>query len=305
MEKFSFFNDIDDDRVYFAEDFARHLAKYFTNGIFNNELKVLANNDMTITIQEGDANIEGYRYTNTSDLTKTIDTADGALKRIDNVVIRLDLTNRLISAQIIKGTFSDKPSAPSLVRSSTVYDIKLAEVYIDKGITSITQSAIKDTRFDKNVCGNVVSTVETIDTTDVYNQLYTKFEELIQQEENEFTAWFNRIKNQLDSDAAGRLATQINKIVDSGLKSYTKTLTIDNWLLNSETNLYEYDIIDSGITSKTLVNGNLDLSNQVKLNDAMINSYDGGFKILTTEKPIEDIEITITYQVSNLEMEVV
>lgn len=305
MEKFSFFNDIDDDRVYFAEDFARHLAKYFTNGIFNNELKVLANNDMTITIQEGDANIEGYRYTNTGDLTKTIDTADGELKRIDNVVIRLDLTNRLISAQIIKGTFSDKPSAPSLVRSSTVYDIKLAEVYIDNGITSITQSAIKDTRFDKNVCGNVVSTVETIDTTDVYNQLYTKFEELIQQEQDTFTAWFNRIKNQLDSDAAGHLAAQINKIVDNGLRSYTKRLTIDNWLLNNETNLYEYDIIDSDITSTTLVNGNLDISNQVKLNDAMINSYDGGFKILTTEKPIEDIDITITYQVSNLSLEVV
>ena len=305
MEKFSFFNDIDDDRVYFAEDFARHLAKYFTNGIFNNELQVIANNDMTITIKEGDANIEGYRYTNTGDLTKTIDTADGALKRIDNVVIRLDLTNRLISAQIIKGTFSDKPSAPSLVRSSTVYDIKLAEVYIDNGITSITQSAIKDTRFDKNVCGNVVSTVETIDTTDVYKQLYTKFEELIQQEQDTFTAWFNRIKNQLDSDAAGHLAAQINKIVDNGLRSYTKRLTIDNWLLNNETNLYEYDIIDSDITSTTLVNGNLDISNQVKLNDAMINSYDGGFKILTTEKPIEDIDITITYQVSNLSLEVV
>lgn len=303
MEKFSFFNDIDDDRVYFAEDFARHLAKYFTNGIFNNELRVLANNDMTITIQEGDANIEGYRYTNTGDLTKTIDTADGALKRIDNVVIRLDLTNRLISAQIIKGTFSDKPSAPNLVRSSTIYDIKLAEVYVDNGITSITQSAIKDTRFDKSVCGNVVSTIETIDTTDVYNQLYTKFEELIQQEEDTFTAWFNRIKNQLDSDAAGHLAAEINKIVDSGLKSYTKRLTIDNWLLNNETNLYEYDIIDSGITSNTLVNGNLDLTNQVKFNDAMINSYDGGFKILTTEKPIEDIDITITYQVSNLSLE--
>ena len=166
-------------------------------------------------------------------------------------------------------------------------------------------SAIKDTRFDKNVCGNVVSTVETIDTTDVYNQLYTKFEELIQQEQDTFTAWFNRIKNQLDSDAAGHLAAQINKIVDNGLRSYTKRLTIDNWLLNNETNLYEYDIIDSDITSTTLVNGNLDISNQVKLNDAMINSYDGGFKILTTEKPIEDIDITITYQVSNLSLEVV
>lgn len=303
MEKFSFFNDIDDDRVYFAEDFARHLAKYFTNGIFNNELRVISNNDMTVTIKEGDANIEGYRYTNTEDLTKTIDTADGALKRIDNVVIRLDLTNRLISAQIIKGTFSDSPSAPSLVRSSTTYDIKLAEIYVDNGVTSITQSAIKDTRFDKNVCGNVVSTVETIDTTDVYNQLYTKFEEIIQQETTEFTAWFNRIKNQLDTDAAGHLAAEINKIVDSGLKSYTKQLVIDNWSLNNETNLYEYYIIDSDITSNTLVNVNLDLKNQVKLNDGIVNSYDGGFKILTSEKPIENIDTTITYQVSNLSLE--
>ena len=293
MEKSSFFNDIDDDRVYFAEDFARHLAKYFTNGIFNNELKVIANNDMTVTIQEGDANIEGYRYTNTASLTKTIDTADGSLKRIDNVVIRLDLTNRLISAQIIKGTF----------RSSTIYDLKLAEVYIGNGVTSITQANITDTRFNKNMCGNVVSTVETIDTTDVYNQLYTKFEEIIQQETTEFTAWFNRIKNQLDTDAAGHLAAEINKIVDSGLKSYTKTLTVDNWSLNNETNLYEYDIIDSDVTSSTLVNVNLDLVNQVKLNDGMVNSYNGGFKIITSEKPLENIDTTITYQVSNLSLE--
>ena len=303
MEKSSFFNDIDNDRVYFAEDFARHLAKYFTNGIFNNELKVIANNDMTVTIQEGDANIEGYRYTNTASLTKTIDTADGSLKRIDNVVIRLDLTNRLISAQIIKGTFSDSPSAPSLVRSSTIYDLKLAEVYIGNGVTSITQANITDTRFNKNMCGNVVSTVETIDTTDVYNQLYTKFEEIIQQETTEFTAWFNRIKNQLDTDAAGHLAAEINKIVDSGLKSYTKTLTVDNWSLNNETNLYEYDIIDSDVTSSTLVNVNLDLVNQVKLNDGMVNSYNGGFKIITSEKPLENIDTTITYQVSNLSLE--
>lgn len=303
MEKYSFFNDINDDRVYFAEDFARHLKKYFTNGIFNNELRVIANNDMTITIQEGDANIEGYRYSNTGDLIKTVETADGTLKRIDNVVIRLDLTNRLISAQIIKGTFSDNPSAPALVRSSTVYDIKIAEIYVNNGATSITQSAIKDTRFEESVCGVVASTVETLNTEEIYDQLYTKFEEYIQTTEDTFSEWFNKIKNQLDSDAAGKLANQIYEIVKNGLKSYETTLTLDNWVLNSDTNLYEYDIIDSDITSNTLVNGNLDLANQVKLNDASINSYDGGFKISTTEKPLEDIEITITYQLSNMELE--
>ncbi len=303
MEKYSFFNDINDDRVYFAEDFARHLKKYFTNGIFNNELRVVANNDMTITIEEGDANIEGYRYTNTGDLIKTVEMADGTLKRIDNVVLRLDLTNRLISAQIIKGTFSDSPVAPSLVRSSTIYDIKLAEIYIDKGITSITQSAITDTRFNESVCGVVASTVETLNTEEIYDQLYTKFEEYIQTTEDTFNEWFNKIKNQLDEDAAGRLSNQIYEIVKNGLKSYVTTLTLANWTVNSSTNLYEYDIIDSGITSNTLVNGILDLENQVKLNDAIINSYDGGFKILTSEKPFEDIEITITYQLSNMELE--
>lgn len=201
MEKFSFFNDIDDDRVYFAEDFARHLAKYFTNGIFNNELQVIANNDMTITIKEGDANIEGYRYTNTGDLTKTIDTADGALKRIDNVVIRLDLTNRLISAQIIKGTFSDSPSAPSLVRNSTTYDLRIAKIIVPEGTTKITQDLIIDTRFLTSDCGNVVSTVQQLNTDDIFAQYNA-----------EFNKWFNNVKDVLSSDAAGNLQSEIDSI---------------------------------------------------------------------------------------------
>lgn len=303
MEKFNFFNDIDGDRVYFAEDFARHLAKYFTNGIFNNELRVVANNDMSITIEAGDANIEGYRYTNTDALQKTIENADGTLNRIDNVVLRLDLTNRLISAQIIKGTFAENPTAPALVRNTTVYDLKLAEVSIAAGVTTITQSMIKDTRLEESVCGVVTSTVKTLDTEKIYDQLYTKFEEYINQTEAEFETWFNRIKNQLDSDAAGRLASEINEIVDNGLKSYTMTLDASNWVLNTSINLYEYDIIDSDITSKTLVNVNLDLDNQTKLNDGMVNSYDGGFKVATGEQPIVDIDVTITYQLSNLELE--
>ena len=201
MEKFSFFNDINDDRVYYAEDFARHLKKYFTNGIFNNELQVVANNNMSITIKEGDANIEGYRYTNTGDLIKTIETADGTLKRIDNVVIRLDLTNRLISAQIIKGDFSDNPLPPALIRSSVIYDIKLAEIYVDANITSITQSDITDTRFNASLCGNVTQAVLSLDTSDIFAQY-----------ESAWNAWFSNIQTQLSGDVAGNLQNEVNAI---------------------------------------------------------------------------------------------
>lgn len=203
MEKYGFFNDVNDDRVYFSEDFARYFKKYFTNGVFNNELKVTANNDMTITIAPGDANIEGYRYTNTEDLIKTIDNADGTLARIDNVVLRLDLTNRLISILVVKGSFAASPEAPALVRNTTTYDLRLAKITISPGATSIAQDDIEDTRLNSADCGNVVSTVQQLDTEDIFVQYQTAFDQ-----------WFEQIKGKLSTDQAGNLQNQIDDIND-------------------------------------------------------------------------------------------
>lgn len=249
MEKFSFFNDVNDDRVYYAEDWARHLKKYFTNGIFNNELNVVSNNDMTITIKEGDANIEGYRYTNTGDLVKTIDNADGTLNRIDNVVLRLDLTNRLISAQIIKGTFADKPVAPELVRTSTIYDLRIAKISIPAGTTTITQDLITDTRFITSDCGNVISTVQTPDTENLFIQMQTLFEKQINELNNNFEIWFDSIKNQLDSDAAGNLQNQINNLNSNKVDNAKYDLDSNNLqLLANGKNVGDSVHIPTGIT---------------------------------------------------------
>lgn len=262
MEKFSFFNDVNDDRVYYAEDWARHLKKYFTNGIFNNELNVLANNDMTITIKEGDANIEGYRYTNTGDLVKTIDNADGTLNRIDNVVLRLDLTNRLISAQIIKGTFADKPVAPELVRTSTIYDLRIAKISIPAGTTTITQDLITDTRFITSDCGNVISTVQTPDTENLFIQMQTLFEKQINELNNNFEIWFDSIKNQLDSDAAGNLQNQINNLNSNKVDNAKYDLDSNNLqLLANGKNVGDSVHIPTGITDEVSGEENLKIIN--------------------------------------------
>lgn len=171
MEKCSFFDSINGDRKYFSLDWAEQIRNFFTNGVFNNGLQVISNNDMTVSIKKGNAHIEGRCYINTDSLIKSIDTADGVLDRIDNVVIRLDLTNRLISAQIIKGTFAETPTPPALVRTSTIYDIRLATISIPHGTTSITTDLITDTRFITSDCGNVIATVETPDTEDLFLQL--------------------------------------------------------------------------------------------------------------------------------------
>lgn len=213
MEESSFFNDVDGDRIYYAEDFAEYFIPFFTNGIFNNGCQVLGNtNDMAVNVSTGRAFINGYRYRNKQSKTLTIENADGVLNRIDNIVIRLDLTNRNISTQVIKGSFLNNPVAPDLTRTSTIYDLRIAKVYIPAGTTEITQDLIEDCRFINSDCGNVISPIKTPDTEQLFIQMQAIFDKFIADSTNGFDTWFDSIKNQLDSDAAGNLQNQINNL---------------------------------------------------------------------------------------------
>lgn len=80
---------------------------------------------------------------------------------------------------------------------------------------------------------------------------------------------------------------------------YSTTLLVANWTKNTSTGYYEYDIINEDITAQTIVDGMLDIENQAKLNIAYTLSYTGGFKVITTELPNEDIDITFKYSLLN------
>ena len=302
MEKYTFFNDENDDRVAYAEDFARHLAQYFTNGIFNNGCQVNENNSMNVIVSEGSANINGYRYDNMSNKILIIENADGVLSRIDNIVIRLDLVNRMITAQVIKGEFSNEPIEPDLVRTSTIYDLRIAKVSIPAGTTTITQDLIEDTRFLNSDCGNVISTVETPDTEELYSQLYAKANKLITDSQEKFTVWFSNMQDLIDENVAGKLVNQIQKIADGSLKSFETTLLVDNWVLNEETGEYEYDVEKEDITASTEIRSGMDLENQEKIGSCYADTYDGGFKIFVSEAPEENIDITFYYQLANISL---
>lgn len=300
MEKFSFFNDIDDDRIYFAEDFARFFSLFFSNGIFNNGLLVSSNNDMTVSISVGDANINGYQYYNDSNKTLIIENADGMLDRIDNIVIRWDFTNREISAKVVQGEYSESPTAPELQRNSTIYDLRIAKVSVPAGTTTITQDLIEDTRFLENDCGNVISSIETPNTEELYSQLYAKANKLISESQKDFEEWFANIQNTLSGDVAGNLATQILQVKNEAkLKSYTTTLSKTSWTLNEITNQYEYTVTNANITASHKVTIDADIENKQKFTGiGQVKSFSGGFKITSTEVPEDDIEISITYQLA-------
>ena len=199
-QRYGFFNSVNNDRVYDASDVANFLSKFFTNGVFNNSLGVSANDNMTVSVAIGNANINGYSYENTEVLILDIDEADSTLSRIDSVICRLDLTNRQITTMILQGNYATTPSQPSITRTGNIYDLRLANVSVPAGATRITADMITDTRFGSD-CGNVVGTVQQIDTTDVFKQYETYFNN-----------WFKTLEDELSKNQAGNLQNQINNL---------------------------------------------------------------------------------------------
>ena len=202
MEKSSFFNSVSHDRTYRAEDWAEYFASFIGNGVFpvpSTGLQVVVDNGTNLLLTAGKAWINGYFYNNTSDLTITIGTADGQLNRIDRIVVRWDLTNRIISAEVKSSAYSASPTAPALQRDADIYELALADVYVGAGVTTITQSNITDQRLNTSLCGVVAAVVQQIDTAAFNAQLqawFTEYQSLSAAQYNTLVSYMNSLKLQ-------------------------------------------------------------------------------------------------------------
>lgn len=251
MQKSSFFNSVSGDRTYKAEDWASYFASFIGNGVFpspSTNLQVVAGAGMAVTVKAGKAWINGYFYVNTDDLTVTLATADGVLKRIDRVVVRWDLTNRTISVAVKSSVPSASPTAPALKRDADAYELCLADITVGAGVTVITGGVITDQRLNTALCGVVAGVVNQIDTTAFNAQLqawFATYQGLSLEEYNnltsymgslkllgdgqyaaleaymtdfktdaaaDFNAWFSGLQEVLDENAAGNLLNLITAL---------------------------------------------------------------------------------------------
>lgn len=212
MERSGFFNSVNGDRKYKSEDFASYFNKFITNGVFPNpstNLQIMAGDGMNVVIKAGSAWINGYVYDNTTDLILPVDPADGVLNRIDRIVLRYDTINREIKAKIKKGTFASAPVAPALQRDADAFELALADISIAKGVVSISQAYISDTRLNTDLCGIVNSLIQ-VDTTTLLNQYEAGMQAKEAQFTQDFNTWFATIQGSLDGDTAGNLLNLIN-----------------------------------------------------------------------------------------------
>ena len=226
------------DRVYLAEQFAAYFASFIGNGIFGKsmqELEVTANDNMSTTVHSGQAWINGWWYRNTSDYTLNHSVADGVLSRIDVIVLRWDNSARDMYLTVIEGTPSANPVKPDLVRNADYYDLQLDVVSVPAGAIRITQAQITDTRLDNSVCGLVTGVVDQIDTTGLFSQFQTAYQEWKDNQQADYENWTDEQKaayDQFIQDVEGDYSDFIEKskqeytdFVDESEQEYTDYTT--------------------------------------------------------------------------------
>lgn len=111
-------------------------------------------------------------------LTLTLDAADGALKRIDAVVSRLNKTNNRAEIVVKKGSFSSAPSVAAPVRDESADEVYLATVLVEAGAVSIRAADITDQRLNEEYCGLMRDGVTGIPTAMLQQQAQELIDEL-------------------------------------------------------------------------------------------------------------------------------
>ena len=239
-----FFNAVESggeyDRVYNAEDFTAYLENLVGNGVFPNpstQLQVRAGTDMNVIVGAGHGWINGHKMVNTADLTLAIDSSDVLLNRIDDIIFYVDYSTREMGVEVKKGTPASTPTAPSLTRTTTRYEMCLAQISIPKQITAITTALITDTRGNSNLCGFVQGLIQQMDSTTLFAQWQAQFE-----------AWFEAAKAEFQQ---GKVFKKIEGIYNTQT-SNENTFNVLNYVPQYS---YLYDILEVYVNGIHL-NGN-------------------------------------------------
>ena len=291
------------DRAISSEPLRNLLHKLFTDGILpdvSTNLQVVAGTGMNVVVKAGFAIVQGCLKLEENDRTLAIQASSATNDRIDTVVLRLNSNDdqRYCDLYIREGTPATNPTRPNLVRSDSVYELGLADIFVSKTITSITQSKITDTRYEAERCG-VISSLSEYDTTTIYKQVQADLKEFKDTEQAEFLAWYENIKNILDESTAGHLQSEIeatNAVVATKQDKAIKTTIILGLTWTDLTQNVPVEGITANhnaILDVVTSTSNYEESQTEWAKIYKAETYDGGIKFYAKEATIRSLLIQV------------
>ena len=265
------------DRAITSAPLRKLIAKLLTDGILPNpstNLQVEAGSGMNVVVNPGFAICAGGLKLEENQRTLAIQAADSNYDRIDTVVLRWNDNDseRICDLYIVEGIPAASPLRPELTRTESIWELGLADLFINKNSSAISNQRITDTRYETARCG-IISAISEFDTTTLYQQVQADLAGFKASEQADFITWFNDIKGQLSEDAAGNLQKQIGTL--ESLKTEVKTNLVNalNWVVDKT----------SGVIAKL---GSADIS---KIGDGTVTGA-----IVNNKEAIEDVSQSLT-----------
>lgn len=301
-----FFNSLNGDRKYNAAQLSAIFDGLIIDGVFasiGTAFAVKAAGGLTVNVGIGKAWFDHTWTVNDSILPMTAPEAEVLLDRIDAVVLEVNgmesVRNNTI--KFVKGNPSSAPSRPTLTNEGNVHQYPLCYIYRKYGTAVINQADItpmvgtESTPFVTGIL-QTISLDELLgkwqDELDRFTDARSKeVDDWIAQEESDFTAWFNKMKadlqqeqtvldqwiaseqadflawynqmkDQLSGDVAGNLQLEIDKeevkrILLVGFEDGTKEFSDDGTVITSTAS-------DGRTLTKTFSDGFLTMTNVLK-----------------------------------------
>lgn len=265
-----FFNSIDNDRLYNADQMSEIFDGLITQGVYESigkKLAVQPNSGMTIQINTGRGWFGSRWVKNDSEYLLTLEDSDVLLNRYAAICIRADLADSARTAEpyIKYSDFATSPVKPAMERTEFVKEYCLAYVLIKGGATEITAADITDTRPNTSLCGWVTGLIKQVDSDTLWSQWQAQFEDFMAKQDesvadkdqafsdfmalkqSEFTTWFNSLQGVLSEDAETRIAADLVTLQNQ-LKKITVTFDGLAWE-SQESGEYLQTVSAPGVTA--------------------------------------------------------
>ena len=208
------------DRAIDSQDLADLDREIYVDGIISTAegsgayYQVAASGGMNLTVNPGKCYIRGRKAATPAITHLIIENADPLINRTDRVVLRLDLSNPVRDVVI-----AVKRGTTELTRTSSVWELGLADVRVDRAATSIPQSAVTDLRFNSAICGRAFNELLRVDTTGIFNQIQslilehnTRWQLQTDEQRRDHDLWRNQI-----NEWAALTVTELAKAVSMNM----------------------------------------------------------------------------------------
>lgn len=286
---YGFYNSLNGDRKYDATQLSSLFDGLIVDGVFasiGTGFVVKADTGNTVNVGIGKAWFNKTWTLNDAVLPMEAPISEVLLDRIDAIVIEVDTSEavRANSIKFVEGIPSSSPVNPTLASGPTLFQYPLCYIYRPAGSSEITQAQIT------NMVGSeatpfVTGILQTISLNELLGQWEDELDQFIASEQSDFLTWFNQMKGQLSTDAAGNLQLEIDKeeidrILLVGFADGSKQFSDDGTVITSTAS-------DGRTLVKTFTNGFLTMTNVLKSSSGteiarMVKNFDSSGKLIDT-----------------------